>query len=463
MHNLLLCSLLAAVPTLAWAANELEAKRAEAPVVVDGQLEEDEWAGATRIDDFMQFEPTVGAPALQKTEAYMLYDDAYVYFGFRCFDSEPSQITAQLNRRDSDLLTDDAVIVVLDTFHDSRSAYYFATNLLSTQLDGRVNDNGRVVENAWDATWLSAAARFEEGWTAEMAIPLMHLRFRPGEDQTWGFNVGRTTRRLLETSFSSGPLDHRFRISQFGTLTNLDLQSAQRKYQIVPYALANAQEGFDPNFQAGIDVWYSPTPSQTVNVTVNPDFAIIEADQEQINLTRFELALQEKRPFFLEDSERYRQRIRTFYTRRIGDIQAGGKYLGRTGSWQYSFLTVHSDPTSSSATFVSDPTIESGNYSVARVEKDLWKGSTLGFMASNRNLSGENNGSIGLDASLFFTNTFRFTGQLISSHGPEVGGNMAFFCPPLVRHLDDPLPRPLHALRRPFRRPRQRHWLHPRR
>lgn len=226
----------------------------------------------------MQFEPTVGAPALQKTEAYMLYDDTHVYFGFRCFDSEPSQIVAQLNRRDSDLLRDDAVIVVLDTFHDSRSAYYFATNLLSTQLDGRINDNGRVVENAWDATWFSAAARFDQGWTAEMAIPLMYLRFRPGPDQTWGFNVGRTTRRLLETSFSSGPLDNRFRISQFGTLTNLDLASAQRKYQIVPYALGRAQEGFDPNFLAGIDVWYSPTPSQTVNVTVNPDFAIIEAD-----------------------------------------------------------------------------------------------------------------------------------------------------------------------------------------
>ena len=400
------------------------------PVAVDGQLVEDEWEGATRVENFIQFEPTSGAPALQKTEVYVLYDDAYVYFGFRCYDSEPSQITAQLNRRDSDLLNDDAVLVVLDTFHDTRSGYYFATNLLGTQLDGRVTDNGRVVEDAWDTTWLSAAARFDEGWTAEMAIPLMNLRFRPGADQTWGFNAGRTTRRLLETSFWAGPLEHRFRISQYGTLTNLDLQSAQRKYQIVPYALGRAQEHVSPDFQAGVDFRFAPTPEHTVNVTVNPDFAIIEADQEQINLTRFELALPEKRPFFLEDSELYRQRIRTFYSRRIGDIVAGGKVLGRAGAWQYSFLTAQSDPTPTSASLLPDPLAKPANFSVARVEKDLWRASTLGIMGSNRYLEGENRGSIGLDASLFFTETFGFTGQLIRSHGPEEGGRWAFFVRP---------------------------------
>ena len=263
-----------------------------------------------------------------------------------------------------------------------------------------------------------------------MAIPLMNLRFRPGADQTWGFNAGRTTRRLLETSFWAGPLEHRFRISQYGTLTNLDLQSAKRKYQIVPYALGRAQEHVTPDFQAGVDLRFAPTPEHTVNVTVNPDFAIIEADQEQINLTRFELALPEKRPFFLEDSELYRQRIRTFYSRRIGDIVAGGKVLGRAGAWRYSFLTAQSDPTPTSASLLPDPLAKPANYSVARVEKDLWRASTLAVMGSNRYLEGENRGSIGLDASLFFTEIFRFTGQLIRSHGPEEGGRWAFFVRP---------------------------------
>ena len=161
------------------AAFELKAARASTPIQVDGKLDEDEWKDAVRIGDFLQFQPRPGESAREQTEAYFFYDDAYLYFGFRCYDSEPSRITAQLNRRDADLFDDDSVIVVLDTFHDSRSGYFFGTNLLGTQSDGRITDNGRVVETTWDATWLSAAERFEGGWTAEMSIPLVHLRFRP--------------------------------------------------------------------------------------------------------------------------------------------------------------------------------------------------------------------------------------------------------------------------------------------
>ena len=365
-------------------------------------IDEDEWVGAARAGEFLQYEPRSGEPARERTEVFILYDDTYVYFGFRCFDSQPSRITAQLNRRDSDLFEDDAVIVVVDTFHDSRTAYYFGTNLLGTQSDGRVADNGRVVEGNWDATWLSASARFEEGWTAEMAIPLVYLGFQPGEDRSWGLNLGRTCRRLLETSFWAGPLEHRFRISQYGTLTGLDLESAQRRYQVIPYALGQYEDEVGSDFAAGLDFRYGFNPQTIADLTVNPDFAIIEADQEQINLTRFELALAEKRQFFLEGSEQYRQRIRTFYTRRIGDIKLGGKLLGRSGAWQYSFLTAQSEPTSQRE----DEFLESGNYSVARVVRDLWGSSSLALMAGNRYLGDVNRGSVGLDASLFSPGLF---------------------------------------------------------
>jgi hypothetical protein len=408
------------------AAFELKAARASAPIQVDGRLEEDEWKDAVRIGDFLQFQPRPGEAAREATEAYFFYDDAYLYFGFRCYDSQPSRITAQLNRRDSDLFDDDAVIVVIDTFHDSRSGYFFGTNLLGTQSDGRITDNGRVVQFTWDATWLSAADRFEEGWTAEMAIPLVHLRFQPGDEMTWGLNVGRSCRRILETSFWAGPLEHQFRISQYGTLSGLNLEAAQRKYQLIPYALGKYEDEIGSDYSAGLDFRYAITPENVASVTINPDFAIIEADQEEINLTRFELALPEKRQFFLEDNERYRQRIRTFYSRRIGDIKGGGRILGRRGSWQYAFLTAQSEPTVPTQ----DETLESGNYSVLRVERDLWKGSTLSFMAGNRYLDNINRGSVGLDASLFFTDTFRFTGQLVRSHGPEEGGRWAFFVRP---------------------------------
>ena len=374
----------------------------------------------------MQFEPRSGEPAQERTEVYVLYDDTYVYFGFRCFDSQPSRIAAQLNRRDSNLFEDDSVFVVVDTFHDLRTAYFFGTNLLATQSDGRVADNGRVVDGSWDATWLSASARFEEGWMAEIAIPLVYLRFQSGTDRTWGLNLGRTSRRLLETSFWAGPLEHRFRISQYGTLAGLDLESAQRRFQLIPYALGQYEDDIGSDYSAGLDLRYGFNPQTTANLAVNPDFAIIEADQEQINLTRFELSLQEKRQFFLEDSEQYRQRIRTFYTRRIGDIKLGGKVLGRRGGWQYSILTAQSEPSSPRE----DDFLESGNYSVARVVRDLWGSSSLALMAGNRYLGDENRGSGGLDASLFFTDTFSFTGQVIRSHGPEPGGRWAFFVRP---------------------------------
>jgi hypothetical protein len=319
-------------------------------------------------------------------------------------------------------------MVVVDTFHDGRTAYFFATNLLGTQQDGRVADNGRVVEDNWDATWYSASARFDGGWSAEIAIPLVVLRFTPGERQTWGLNLGRTTRRLLEASFSTGPLEARFRISQYGTLTGLDLRGARRKYELIPYGLARYQDGVEPNYQGGAEIRFSPTPRDVVNATVNPDFAIIEADQEQVNFTRFELSLPEKRPFFLEGAEQYQQRIRTFYSRRIGDIYFGAKALGRRGGLAYSVLTAQSDPSSSLA---SQPALtDSANYTVARLETEVFRGSSVSLMAANRSLEGESRGSVGLDTSLTFTPTFGFTGQIARSHGPEEGGRWAFFVRP---------------------------------
>ncbi|HXV59579.1 MAG TPA: DUF5916 domain-containing protein [Vicinamibacteria bacterium] len=406
---------------------DILAIRTGGEIQIDGVLDDQEWQGASQADGFMQFEPFRGEAAREPTEAYVLYDDNFVYFGFRCHDSEPSRIAAQLTRRDSDLLQDDSVLVVVDTFHDGRSAYFFATNLLATQYDGRVTDNGRVVEDNWDATWYSAASRFEGGWTVEIAIPLVILRFSPGGDQTWGLNLGRTTRRLLESSFWTGPLEDRFRISQYGTLAGLDLRAARRKYEIIPYALARYQEGIDPGYEAGAEVRYSPTPQDLLNTTVNPDFAIIEADQEQINLTRFELSLPEKRPFFLEGAEQYQQRIRTFYSRRISDIHFGAKALGRRGDLQYSLLTAQSDPSSGPP---SGTVSESANYTVGRLEASLMGGSSVALMGANRYLEGESRGSVGLDTALYFTPTFSFTGQLARSHGPEEGGRWAFFVRP---------------------------------
>lgn len=403
------------------------AARTQRPLRVDGILEAEEWKGATQLDSFVQFAPQRGEPAQEKTEAFVLYDDRYIYFGFRCYDSEPSRITAQLTRRDSELLNDDAVIVILDTFHDSRSGYFFLANALGTQSDGRISENGRVVEYNWDGAWQSAASRFAGGWTVEMAIPFSSLRFRPGREQSWGLNVGRTCRRLLETSFWAGPLEERFRLSQYGALEGLNLEAAQRKYEIIPYVLGQFQQGAEARYEAGLDLRYAVTPENIISFTVNPDFATIEADQEVVNLTRFEVGLREKRQFFLEGSEQYRQRIQTFYSRRIADIRFGAKLLGRYGGWQYSALTAQSDPIPISG---DARETASANYSVLRLQRDVLKSSTVAVMASNRALARTQRGAIGAEATMFLTKTFGLTAQLARSHGPEQGGRWAFFIRP---------------------------------
>lgn len=394
------------------------------PIQIDGVLSEAAWTNAAKVEIGIQFEPQRGQPAQERTEAYVLYDNKRVYFAFRSFDSQPEKIAAQLTQRDSDLLDDDAVVVVLDTFNDKRSAYYFMTNALGTQADGRISENGKVVESAWDAPWLAAASRTENGWTAEIAIPFASLRFASGTGQTWGLNLGRTCRRLLETSFWAGPLEERFRIAQAGALTNLDLEAAEQKYAVIPYMIGQFQRN-QRDYAVGVDLRYALTPDNILNLTVNPDFATIEADQEEVNLTRFELGLQEKRQFFLEGAEQYRQRIQTFYSRRIAGIRAGAKVLGRRQGWQYSLLSAQSDPLPVSATKRA-----AANYTAARLQKDILKSSVLALMVTNRNLGRTDRGAMGLDTTLYFTKTFGFTGQLVRSHGPERGGNWAWFARP---------------------------------
>jgi len=265
-------------------------------------------------------------PSPLRTEALVLYDDQHLYVAFRALDPEP--VTAQLTQRDADLFGDDAVVVLLDAGHDRQSAFYFMTNPLGTQADGRVGDDGKVRDTSWDAPWDSAARRTAEGWEAEIRIPLASIKYAAGQKVTWGLNLGRSRRRSLEVSFWAGPLDNREQVSQAGLLQGLDVPSPVDRWQIVPFGLSQLQEGAKSGWKAGGDVRFALTSQLALYGTVNPDFATIEADQETINLTRFELSLPEKRQFFLEGQELFQQRIQTFYSRRIADITAGASCSG---------------------------------------------------------------------------------------------------------------------------------------
>jgi len=394
---------------------------------IDGNINPGEWSGAATLDEHLiQIEPERGQASPFRTVIRLGQTASALYVAFTAYDPDPSRLAAAVTSRDGDLSDDDSFTVLLDTFLDHRTAYAFQTNALSTQWDGRIADNGRTVDDLWDEAWRSAARRLDDRWTVEFEIPFSILRFQPGQDRTWGLSVIRTVPRRLETSLWPAPTENRYRVSNFGTLTGMNIgRLTTKKWQAIPYVLGVVDENGNSDFEVGADLRWRPSSSLGVDLTANPDFALIEADVEEINLTRFELFVPEKRPFFLEGSEMFRQRIRQFHSRRIGDITWGGKAIGTIGKTGFSALV-------SSADIEVDPNASTvqADYGVLRAQHSLPRGSTVGLLAANRRLEGEDQGSIGLDTTLFFTETLGLTAQLSRVHGPTAEGGLAWFLRP---------------------------------
>jgi hypothetical protein len=423
----LLLSLAASVSSTAADRPTVSVARLEQKPLIDGRVDEVEWAAAAYLDQtFTQIEPEFGRPSRYRTVVRIATDGTALYVAFEAFDPQLDRLSVAVTSRDGKMDADDSVAVMLDTFQDARRAYVFRTNALGTQWDARVADNGRTLDVLWDTEWRCAAQRLEDRWTVEFEIPFSALRFRPGRDRGWGLNLMRTVPRRLETSLWAGTVEDRWRVSGFGKLDGLDLQRrAAKTWEAIPYALAAAELDSDTEFEVGGDLRWRPSSSLGVDLTINPDFALIEADVEVINLTRFELFIPEKRPFFLEGNEKFSQRIRQFYSRRIGDIVWGGKGTGAGGGVDYSVIVtsedVQADETGRTAR---------ADYGVARLQYSLPRGSTIGLLGANRRLRGEDQGSVGLDTSLFFTDTLGMTAQLIRVHGADADDGLAWFVRP---------------------------------
>ena len=401
-------------------------KLEETPVI-DGVVGEAEWSGVAVVDEhFVQFTPEVGRPSPFRTVIRIAQTDSALYIAVESFDPDISRLAAAATNRDGGIDKDDSITVMLDTFSNQRTAYAFGANSLATQWDGSIADNGRTVDTLWDAAWACAASQSDDRWTLEFEIPFKILRFKRGTDRTWGLTFRRTVPRRLETALWSGPTESEWRVSSFGTLSDLVLTAGQEKtWQAIPYGLAMVDEDGNSDFEVGGDLRWRPSSSLGADLTVNPDFALIEADVEVINLTRFELYIPEKRPFFLEGNEMYSQRIRQFYSRRIGDITWGGKAVGTVGKTNFSAIATSEDGVvdDSGATGRAD-------YGVARLQRTLPGGSTVGLLATNRRLNGEDQGSAGLDTTLFFTEKLGLTAQFLSVHGPTADGGLAWFIRP---------------------------------
>jgi len=290
---------------------ELDAVYTERAPKIDGYIDKDLWSRGALATNFTQREPETGERVSERTGVRILYDDDNLYLLFICGDIEPDQMVANIMRRDQSLYQDDNVEIFLDPLHDHRTIFLFATNPLGARRDAIVTAEGRNFNDDWDGIWEVKTQVSTQGWVAEMKIPLETLRFVSGENMTWGLNFGRALQRDGEYAFWS-PIRYtpsyreRYRAEHYGHLNGLRLTGSTKTLQIKPYAISGGDKDYveenDWNFErdAGLDVKYGVTNQLTLDLTYNTDFAQVEADNEVVNLTRFNLFFPEKRDFFLE-------------------------------------------------------------------------------------------------------------------------------------------------------------------
>ncbi len=436
----------------------VRAVRIPEPPVIDGRLDDPLYQQILAIDGFVQQLPDEGEPATEPTEVWLLFDDENVYVSARCWDSHPERMVANEMTRDARaLFRNETLNVIFDTFHDGRNATSFTTNPLGGLVDSLLTDE-RNVNLDWNTVWHVQTARFDEGWMVEMVIPFKSLRFQPGGEQVWGVNISRRIQWKNETTYLS-PIPRSLgqrgflKVSSAATLVGIEPPAAVRNLELKPYAISGVQtdRGTTPPREndltgdVGFDVKYGLTPSLVADFTVNTDFAQVEADEQQVNLTRFSLFFPEKREFFLEgqgifdfgaaggvplQGARPSDTPVMFFSRRIGledgeevPIRAGGRVSGRAGAYAIGLLNVQTgdSPTSDA---------RSTNFSVVRVKRDILRRSNVGMIYTQRSrlTDGEGvNRGFGLDANFGFYENVSVNAYYARTTTPGLEGSNASY------------------------------------
>ncbi len=369
-----------------------QAVRIETPPRMDGVLDEPFWERIPPVTGFRQRDPVDGAPASERTEVRIAFDEQALYFGFKFFDSEPDRIRRSILHRGGRIDKDDRVIIALDTYHDRRNAYIFEVGALGTQDDALLADERLDREDwNWDGVFTTETRLTPEGWVLEMRIPFTTIRFPDEESLVMGIAFSRSIRRKNETvlwphigqDYRSGIAQ----VSQFAELRGLRNIRRGRRVEIRPYGLVGTQRfsgdsAFSGTTTGGADLKYGITPNLTLDLTWNTDFAQVESDNVQINLTRFNLFYPEKREFFLERAGLFQfgkpGETEVFFSRRVGlesDIQGGGRLTGQVGRFSVGALALR---TAGGA----DDAPPAWN-SVARVQMNLTERATAGVIATS--------------------------------------------------------------------------------
>jgi hypothetical protein len=425
----------------------IQAFRLREGLAFDGRLDDAVYRRETPVSEFIQQVPHEGALASEKTDAWVFFDRDAVYVSARCWDSTPPEtwVANEMRRDGSQLAQNDSFGVLLDTFGDGHDGVFFSTNPLGALQDQQITEE-RTANADWDPVWDVKTSRFPGGWTVEMRIPFKSLRYRPGAAQTWGIQLRRVVRRLSEWSFISPvPISAAgrdgasgiLRVSAAATLTGLEVPSGARNIELKPFALGKmttdraASPAFENHSDAsfGFDAKYGITQNLTADFTYNTDFAQVEADQQQVNLTRFSLLFPEKRQFFLEgkgifDFGRTGGSVPLlFFSRRIGledghevPIVAGGRMTGRVGRYSVGAINIQTDG-------VED--VASTNFTVLRVKRNIFRRSAIGALYTGRSVSTLGDGgnhAFGADARLSFRENVNVNLYLARTSDPALHG-----------------------------------------
>ena len=413
----------------------VRATRVAEPMSIDGVLDEGFYQATVPIPGLIQSLLTPGAIPTERTEAWVGFDDENVYVAARLWETAPqSEWVANEMRRDaSTIRTNDNFGVFLDTFYDRRNSVGFYVTPVGGVADLQMTNEGSPNFD-WNPVVTIRTGRFDGGWTVEMAIPFKSIRYRSGTDQVWGIQMRRVIARknewshltLLPLSVTGTGPSAIMRISMYGTLVGIEAPPPSRNLQVKPYAISGLRTDLtaqpeisnDVHSDAGLDIKYSITENLTADLTLNTDFAQVEVDEQQVNLTRFSLFFPEKREFFLEGrgifdfapgvgggGGRGGSTPTLFYSRQIGlqggdavPIIGGGRVTGKIGSFDVGVLSIQTDDKPSVGA-------ESTNFSVVRLRRDILARSSIGVLFESRSELAAAEGSnraYGVDASFAF-------------------------------------------------------------
>ncbi len=450
----------------------LRAVRLTDALDMDGVLDEDVYATVPSFGDFIQQIPLAGEPSTERTEAWVFYDASHVYVAGRLWDSasEAQWVVNEMRRDSPTLFQNEYFSAVFDTFYDRRNAVGFMVNPIGGFSDVEIVDE-RPSSMDWNPVWTVRTGRFDGGWTVEMQIPFKSIRFRPGQTQLWGLQLGRHIRWKNERTYltpvpiSGGPGE--MWVSAGSTLTGIEVPAGNRTFEIKPYAIGSLATDVnavplvsnDGDGDFGVDVKYGLTQNLTADFTYNTDFAQVEVDEQQVNLTRFSLFFPEKREFFLESRGTFDfgrgarfgggggggggtrrpggggfggggDAPTVFFSRRIGleqgqtvPILAGGRLTGKAGKFSLGALNIQTDDAPGVGAL-------STNFTVLRVKRDILRRSAIGAIFTGRSVSTVGPGSnevYGLDGTFAFYDNVNFNGYYARSHTPGLDADDASY------------------------------------